>query len=771
MNILRSFSSHKAELDGYSVMLGSGDIDNYVARQLSTYIKEDKSLCRYLHVFHSKPDPYIDGGGVRTWFVDSELVEIKDWLVDDCDTLSHYPFPLLNFWPDHNYHRKLLAQGFDDNKVAWKHHQYHTSAEASKVKPSNLSVALNNLDLNPPHTPESPVSFIDLTTMDSADPQSEGFEPKSIAAQSPRMEDSADHLDATADGTVDRFIKKRVAVPDERSTMAVFVHAGAGYHSYQNEHIHLTMCAKAASQAMRCMKAGGTSTDAVAVALQLLEDNDITNAGIGSNLTIDGQVECDATIVDHFGRSGACGAVPNIKNPILLAKLILETSLVSLPLRRVPPNILIGEGAKKFAAEHGMTIVSNKDLVSKNAEDRFKKWCEDLRKAEARSKGIQFQSSTAPMTPPNESSQAIASMVVNTPQSVAHSRATQGLLRDHTSAVLTGMWNEGQPDSPSAEAASPGAFGSDPATPTKRSPLSASQNGYQAPKYSRGGFDATNHQVRALDTSDESVEESSAKRRKTSKDKPVGPMDGVKDDMDGQWGWLGKGKANQWITDLEDPDDNKKIDSTELTAEPAGTDPDLITDTIGVIVIDGKGNIAAGSSSGGIGMKHCGRIGPAALVGIGTAVIPRDKNDEDERVVAAVTSGTGEHMATTMAAHKCAERLYHMTSRGPGGDDALDVCTEAEVMEDFIMEDFMGHPGVKNQTSARAIGVLAVKMTAGGIYMHWAHNTDSFALAHMASYDKEPKCVMSRLGSGMRVNVGAQKVQKNYLQGRKFRGI
>lgn len=59
------------------------------------------------------------------------------------------------------------------------------------------------------------------------------------------------------------------------------------------------------------MKAGGTSTDAIAVAIQLLEDNDITNAGIGSNLTIDGQVEGDATIVDHFGRSGACGAVPS----------------------------------------------------------------------------------------------------------------------------------------------------------------------------------------------------------------------------------------------------------------------------------------------------------------------------------------------------------------------------------------------------------------------------------------------------------------------------
>ena len=48
---------------------------------------------------------------------------------------------------------------------------------------------------------------------------------------------------------------------------------------------------------------------------------------------------------------------------------------------------------------------------------------------------------------------------------------------------------------------------------------------------------------------------------------------------------------------------------------------DHITDTVGAIAFDNFGNIACGASSGGIGMKHRGRIGPAALVGTGATVV------------------------------------------------------------------------------------------------------------------------------------------------------
>src|SRR5271154_2975144 len=64
--------------------------------------------------------------------------------------------------------------------------------------------------------------------------------------------------------------------------------------------------------AMIVLRNGDSAVAAVEAAIRVLEDKEITNAGYGSNLTIEGVVECDATIVDHLGRSGACGATASM---------------------------------------------------------------------------------------------------------------------------------------------------------------------------------------------------------------------------------------------------------------------------------------------------------------------------------------------------------------------------------------------------------------------------------------------------------------------------
>jgi taspase (threonine aspartase 1) len=215
------------------------------------------------------------------------------------------------------------------------------------------------------------------------------------------------------------------------------------------------------------------------------------------------------------------------------------------------------------------------------------------------------------------------------------------------------------------------------------------------------------------------------------------------------------------VTELVEPHPswNSRHHRAAESGQKESEEQDRITDTVGAIAIDQSGHIAAGSSSGGIGMKHRGRVGPAALVGIGTAVIPAYANDPDNVAVATVTSGTGEHMATTMASQRCAERIYQGNLRGPEGRDVAED-DENAILENFISSDFLAHPGVQNSSSIGAIGVMTVKKTPGGYYLYFAHNTESFALASMSSNDREPSCVMSRINEGgSRIAHGARKIR------------
>jgi taspase, threonine aspartase, 1 len=105
--------------------------------------------------------------------------------------------------------------------------------------------------------------------------------------------------------------------PEGGDLCAIFVHAGAGFHSHSNEHTHLAACNDAAKVGMTILRNGGDATEAVEMCIRALEDREITNAGFGSNLNMKGLVECDATIVDHLGRSGAIGAASCMSVPLL----------------------------------------------------------------------------------------------------------------------------------------------------------------------------------------------------------------------------------------------------------------------------------------------------------------------------------------------------------------------------------------------------------------------------------------------------------------------
>lgn len=508
---------------------------------------------------------------------------------------------------------------------------------------------------------------------------------------------------------------------------------------------------------MRFLKAGASATEAVEASLRVLEDKEITNAGYGSNLSIDGTVECDATIVDHLGRSGACGAVPSmstrailwkdaneldIRNPISLAKLIFDGSKRPLSLRRVPPNALVGEGAKMFAEEQGMATFSNDYLVSKSSRDRFLRWQDDLQKAELRAKepAISQKNSQIMDCAPCQYETQPGKPNITFP-------------RDHTAAILSGTWNEGQPNSPYLPP--PGI--SDAQQIEVASHISQSAwNGTKNPTWK------TVHTATASKKHGQPSRVTRSHGNRDAQDELASSKDAAASGIgspndEGDWQQPKRRRKGQKRNlDGFDNDESTSIERHhDLSMHEE--EEDRITDTIGAIAIDEDGHIAAGSSSGGIGMKHRGRLGPAALVGVGTAVVPCQPDDEDVVSVAAVTSGTGEHMATTMASQRCAERLYNNSRKGPAGTDIQDY-DESAIMESFIVHDFMGHPGVRHGPSAGAIGIMAVKKMRGGYYLHFAHNTDSFALASMGGKDPAPTCVMSRLPEGVEIAQGSRKI-------------
>ncbi|XP_020283947.1 threonine aspartase 1-like isoform X2 [Pseudomyrmex gracilis] len=105
----------------------------------------------------------------------------------------------------------------------------------------------------------------------------------------------------------------------------------------------------------------------------VLEDSPMTNAGFGSNLTWEGTVECDASVMDGSSlQFGAVGAVSGIKNPVLLAKRLCEQQSIKFAYGRIPPSFLVGNGAYIWAHETGIQTIPPEELISVRAQKIYK---------------------------------------------------------------------------------------------------------------------------------------------------------------------------------------------------------------------------------------------------------------------------------------------------------------------------------------------------------------------------------------------------------------
>ncbi|XP_009573942.1 PREDICTED: LOW QUALITY PROTEIN: threonine aspartase 1, partial [Fulmarus glacialis] len=372
----------------------------------------------------------------------------------------------------------------------------------------------------------------------------------------------------------------------------VLVHAGAGYHSESKAKEYKHVCKRACQKAIEKLQAGALATDAVTAALIELEDSPFTNAGLGSNLNLLGEIECDASIMD--GKSlnfGAVGALSGIKNPVSVAnRLLCEGQKGKLSAGRIPPCFLVGEGAYRWAVDHGI-----------------------------------------------------------------------------------------------------------PACP---------------PGFSLAAFKRNKRKLELAEKVETDLIQ--LKKRRQSNEKGSRVMCSA----------CGRPpKAN---------DGGKGGDQIELCSpeNDSGT-----LDTVGAVVVDQEGNVAAAVSSGGLALKHPGRVGQAALYGCGCWA--ENTGAHTPYSTAVSTSGCGEHLVRTILARECSCALQT--------EDAHQALLET------MQNKFIGSPFLANEDGVLG-GVIVLRSCRCSaepessqekptllVEFLWSHTTESMCVGYMSAQDGKAK--------------------------------
>jgi beta-aspartyl-peptidase (threonine type) len=153
---------------------------------------------------------------------------------------------------------------------------------------------------------------------------------------------------------------------------ALIAHGGAGARGVRIERPERRSALIAAVRAgARILRDGGGALDAVQAVVVELENSPLFNAGTGSVLTTIGTVEMDASIMAMEPRAsgappritaGAVAAVTRVKNPIVLARVVME---------HTPHVIMAGPGAHRLARRFGIPLCANETLITQRARERW----------------------------------------------------------------------------------------------------------------------------------------------------------------------------------------------------------------------------------------------------------------------------------------------------------------------------------------------------------------------------------------------------------------
>ena len=144
------------------------------------------------------------------------------------------------------------------------------------------------------------------------------------------------------------------------------VHGGAWAMPDEMIDAHIQGVGNALAAGWRVLERGGAAVDAVEEAVVIMEDDETFDAGRGSFLNRDGRVQLDALIMDGATlRAGGVGCVERLRNPVRAARKILSES---------PHVYFVAEGAERFAAEHGIALCQNEDLIIPREVDRLRRY-------------------------------------------------------------------------------------------------------------------------------------------------------------------------------------------------------------------------------------------------------------------------------------------------------------------------------------------------------------------------------------------------------------
>ncbi len=144
----------------------------------------------------------------------------------------------------------------------------------------------------------------------------------------------------------------------------MLVHGGAWAIPDDAVEAHQRGVRNAVETGWQVLARGGTAMDAVEEAIVAMEEDETFDAGRGSFLNEDGRVQLDALMMDGATlQAGGVGCVERLRNPIRAARKVLSDS---------PHIYFVGEGAERFAEEHGMALCDNQELVIPRELARWK---------------------------------------------------------------------------------------------------------------------------------------------------------------------------------------------------------------------------------------------------------------------------------------------------------------------------------------------------------------------------------------------------------------